>query len=362
MSEPTTGAATGALVVVAPPDLVTFNLDAFPEARFNRLIPTQTISIPSDLVVPVVQVVQLNANPEGGDVYHSADMPEGYLAPTAVALAKLATAAGISFVDERRLDDGKSPGVFGVAVAAEMVLPTWQRQRAIGSKWIDLDRMSWKSPAQRAKYATFLAEHAATRARNRAIRGLLSLRGSYPAPVIARPFAVVSFAPNMAHPEVRARILDALAPTTTALYGPPPAPLLGAGAILTAPEAPDDDEPAGTLEDSLTGGASAEPTWFAADPAPSAPPAAEAARLAIVLREKAARSGLVGGATVPQKTELQRIFGPMGLAVTAAGLREVFGLGTLGEITAAQAQALIEISRDDTFAMLWRELAGVAAA
>jgi hypothetical protein len=278
-------------------------------------------------------------------------MKQGHNAPTARALSKFATAAGVSFLDERRVDDGKDPNVCGVTVVAEMTLPTGQRQRATGSKWVDLGRMSWASPAQRGKFASFLYEHTATRARNRALRALLSLRGSYPAAELARPFAVVSFAPNMSHPEVRAAIIATMAPSVAQLYGPAAAPQLQAGQIITMPEAPEDDG-------SIDGQAQevAEPSWFdaAAAPGPVGPRPTE--HLVTLLREKATRSGIVGGATEPQKASLRQIFNPLGLAATANGLRIVFGLAELGHITGAQAQALIDVAVDAEFPDLWREL------
>jgi len=200
--------------------MVEWTLDDFPVEQFNRLVPTQTLSIPTDLLRPVVQIVQLNPDPKGGDVYTSKDMPAGQGAPTKVGLRKFATAAGISIIDERRTDDGRDPDVIEVTCTAEMLLPTGQRLRAVGTKRIDLDAQVWASPEHRAKYRSFFLEHVASRAENRAIRALLSLKGSYPLEVYRKPFAVVSFAPNMSHPEVRARILDSLAPALSAGYGP----------------------------------------------------------------------------------------------------------------------------------------------
>ncbi|CAN5613254.1 hypothetical protein BH23CHL8_BH23CHL8_19030 [soil metagenome] len=220
---------------------VTYNLDAFPEDRFNRLIPTQVLRMPSDLVVPIVQVVQLDVE---RDTYESSDVPKGSRALNKVGLRKLGTAAGVSIIDERRTDDGSDPDVCEVTCMAEMVLPTGQRVRAPGMKRVDLRRQSWASDNQRKKYASFFQEHVASRAENRAIRALLSLLASYPVAELRRPFAVVTFAPNMSHPEVRSRILDAMAPTVQALYGPEQAKQIGGGeAVTTVPAAPDDDEP-----------------------------------------------------------------------------------------------------------------------
>lgn len=357
MTKPTTAPpATTALVALGETG-VTYNLDAFPEDRYNRLVPTQTIAMPSDLMVPVIQVVKLDPTPDNGDVYHSGDMKPGHNAPTARALSKFATAAGVSFLDERRVDDGKDPNVCGVTVIAEMTLPTGQRQRATGSKWVDMGRMVWSSPAHRGKFAGFLYEHTATRARNRALRALLSLRGSYPAAELARPFAVVSFAPNMNHPEVRVRILEAMAPSVAQLYGPAAAPQLAAGQVVEAVEAPEDDDDPIVVEAQEVN----EPSWFDAPPAASAGPTA-AEQLAAVLRQAAAQSGIVGGITEAQKASLQGIFRPLGLESTAAGLRIVFGLAALGDITGAQAQALINASIAGNFGDLWRELVAAEGA
>jgi hypothetical protein len=65
---------------------------------------------------------------------------------------------------------------------------------------------------------------------------------------------------------------------------------------------------------------------------------------------------MVGAATLPQKERLQAIFKPLGLKATADGLRIVFGLASLGDITGAHAQAVIEASVDAEFAELWRDL------
>jgi hypothetical protein len=349
-------AQTSALVPVAAG--VEFNLDAFPTAQYNRLIPTQTIRMPSDLFVPVVQIVQLSVDEADKDVYSSRDIPNGQKAPTARGLNKLATAGGVSFYDERRTDDGTNPDLIGVTVMASMLLPTGQRITAPGSKQIDLSAQTWATPAQRAKYKSFFYEHVATRARNRAIRALLSLKSSYTVAELARPFAVVSYAPNMNHPEVRARIIDAMAPSVAQLYGPAAAPQLAAGqADIEAPEAPEND---GTVDGVIEGQAQEAdpaPDWFgtATTPAAAAPVVRENP-LPAILREKAASSGMVGAATLPQKERLQAIFKPLGLKATADGLRIVFGLASLGDITGAHAQAVIEASVDAEFADLWREL------
>ena len=329
--------------------VVEWSLDGFPEAAYNRLLPTQTLQIPTDLLRPVVQVVQLNPDPKnGGDVYASKDTPTGHAAPTKVGLRKLATAAGISFVDERRTDDGRDPDVIEVTCVAEMLMPTGQRLRAVGMKRIDLNAQKWESDNHRLKYRSFFQEHVASRAENRAIRALLSLRGSYPIEIYQRPFAVVSFSLNMAHPEVRARILDAMAPAVGALYGPAAAAQLTAGKPIDVTPAPEED-PAPAPPPTLPGeklakaeaSTSAEPGWMQ-DAMGAAPPATLAETDVVALiRDSAAASGMVGPATAPQLAKLKELLGgltPPGTTTTA--LVCIWDESVKASLTAAQAQSL----------------------
>jgi hypothetical protein len=354
-TQPTTApSATSALVPVGEAG-VTYSLDSWPEAQFNRLIPVQQIWMPGDLFVPVVNPVVMDpADREGKslDHYSSKDVPTGRRALTARGLNKVANAASISFYDERRMDDGSDPNVMGVSVMARMTLPTMAVITAPGSQLIDI--RTWFGPAtsaaEIAKFRKQFYANVATRAKNRAVRGILSLKSSYTDAEIARPFAAVTFAPNMAHPEVRARFLDAMAPAVAQLYGPAAAPQLQAGQVVELPEAPEND---GVI-DGQAQDAGPAPSWF--DGAAAAAPTPQANRLPAALREKAASSGMVGAATLPQKERLQAIFKPLGLKATADGLRIVFGLASLGDITGAQSQAVIEAAVDAEFADLWHEL------
>lgn len=331
---------------------IEFNLDRFPEDRFTRLIPTQTIRMPSDLVVPVVQVVKLDVS---RDTYESPDVPKGNRALNRVGLRKLATAAGISIIDERRTDDGSDPDVCEVTCTAEMVLPTGQRVRAPGMKRVDLRRQHWASDNQRKKYASFFQEHVASRAENRAIRSILSLLASYPVSELGKPFAVVTYAPNMAHPDVRARVLDAMAPAVQALYGPEQRAQLTAGEhVTTVPQAPDDEESAAHFVQVETNGHATvdtatgevidegEPDWF-----DEAPAAAGAPDLVAALRSRAEASGLAGSATAQQRPQLSRLLSPLGGDAVAIVLQEAFGLSDRKGITAAQAQAILGLASAD---------------
>lgn len=364
-----------AVTVVEQTAPVVFNLDEFPEANYNRLIPTQTIRMPSDLLVPVVQVVHLDPADRDGkspDHYKSSDVPTGHRAPTARGLNKLATAAGVSFYDERRTDDGSDPNVMGVTVMAELLLPTGQKIRAPGSQLIDLRTWfgSQTSDAEKAKFRKQFFAHVSTRAKNRATRGVLSLRSSYPDRDIAKPFAVVSFAPNMNHPAVRERMLDVMVGASAALYGPAPAAQLAAGEpVTTLPEAEDDAPVEDEARDVTPSEDGDEPAWMRQAPAAvatTAPAEAAAVDLATRIRDTAAASGMRGGAKDPQIETLRGIFRVVGGRATTAGLQVIWPGLNVDELAGAQAQAIINVARqyetDEAFAAEWRAMAGVEQA
>lgn len=336
--------------------VVEWNLDGFPENAYNRLVPVATLQLPTDLLRPVVQVVQLNPDPKnGGDVYQSNDTPAGHAAPTKVGLRKLAMAAGISFVDERRTDDGSNPDVLEVTCVAEMLMPTGQRIRATGMKRIDLAAQKWQSDAHRAKYKSFFLEHVASRAQNRAIRALLSLRGSYPIEVYERPFAVVSFAPNMNHPEVRSRMLDAMAGASAQLYGPAAAKQLAAGPVVNVTPAADED-PAPTTPTALPGESlakaaapGAEPDWLKpSTPAAATPTATKrkgAPSLPERLRESFDASELKGDATASQQLVLRELVADLPWATELYPvLAAAFGPEWDGKLDAPAVQSILNVA------------------
>jgi hypothetical protein len=336
---------------------VEFNLDAFPTSQFNRLVPTQSV-ITTDLLMPMVQVVQLEpADAKGAspDHYSSADVPAGHRAPTARGLRKLASTAGVSFYDERRLDDGSDPNICGVSVMASMLLPTGQRITAPGSQMIDI-RTWFKGDASTAEVAKFRKQfyaHVATRAYSRAIRGLLSLRASYPIADINKPFAIVTYVPNTRHPEVRAAMLQGMAGSIPALYGPEPARQIAAGETIQAPEAPEEDVTEGNFTE-----AAPEPDWLAGTTTEKpAPPS-----FTEQLRSLAAASKRTGGAVRADIEALTPILVPL----TTEPIREVMqhtwgGQEPEGKVlfSAAQAEAIVTLANSmgkEAFQAAWRAL------
>ena len=369
---------TSVLAVIDQPleaGVVTWNLDEFPADRFNRLLPMQTIAIPNDLFKPAYQVIIADPPDREGksaDTYKSTDVPNGHRAPTARLLRKFATAAGITFSDEHRLDDGTNPDVLGVTMQASMVLPSGQRVSAPGSQLIDIK--TWfradSTPAEIAKFRKQFYANVATRAMNRAIRGLLGLRSSYPEGDLAKPFLVVSYVLNMNHQDVRARVLDAFMPMTAQLYGGAPiAPKQLASGEVTVAEAAEDDPAPSTppvmpgerlaaAQGSDVAGDDALPAWATDQPAADAEPT-----LLARIRDTAEAGGMVGGAKKPQLEALGEIFGPLKGRATVGGLQALWPDMNVNAPTANQAQAIIGVSRTyetpEAFQAAWREMTGI---
>lgn len=366
-----------AVTIIDPLTSIQVNLDQWPAEQFNRLIPTQTIRMPSDLFVPVVQVVQLEpADREGKspDHYSSRDVPANHRAPTARGINKLVTAAGVSFFDERRLDDGTDPDVMGVSVMAAMLLPTGQRVTAPGSQMINLKTWfgSSTSDNEKAKFRKQFYAHVSTRARNRAARAILSLRASYPDREIVKPFAVVSYAPNLNHPAVQARFIDAMVPAIDAGYGPSraEAPQLGSGPATTVlPEAPEDDGAGDTGSGDQA--EAAIPTWAGAKttaPTAAPPAAAEGTRtLFELIGESAAESSLRGGVTPQQEKALEKLMAGLDWdAEIVPGLTAAFSEAAVRGLSSGQAAGIITVANSlqsqAEFVDAWKSALGQVAA
>jgi hypothetical protein len=372
-TQPTPAPATSSALVPVATSSVEVSLDDFPVERFNRVVATQTIRMPSDLLAPAFQVVQAElpgADGKSPDIWRDRDIPAGHWALSARMMRKLAGAASVSFYDERRIDDGHDPDILAVGIMATMTLPTGQRISAPGSMQINIREWfsTGSSAAEIAKFRKRFWGHVATRAMKRALQHLLSLKSSYTEAELLKPFVVATYVPNLNHPEIRKAFVAAMVPTIAQLYGPSAAAQLPAGDIVLDDTDPD-EEPAAAPEPAFVAAtgtsspdtdAGPEPSWFGTvdAPAAAAAPVAQPNPLLAVLRAEAASSGMVGPATAPQLQKLAEIFVARGIGrpATDAGLRIVFGITGRADFTGAQAQALIEASVDDTFGDLWREL------
>lgn len=359
---------TAVAVIEQTPDaVVEWNLDNWPVDKFNRLIPTQTLGLATEFIRPLIVTVQLDVET---DTYSSHDLPNGHRAPNAKGLAKLADAAGVNFVDEVRLDDGSNPNRAYVRVYAEMIDATGMKRRAPGSRDYILDSLPM-TDAQRKRAKGYVHEHAATRAKHRALRALLSLAQSYPIADLQKPFAVARYVPNTQHPEIREAYKAAMVGAITALYGPEPAKELAAGpSVVEVAEVPDeaprelgagapaDADPAATQDDDL-------PEFLRPGTAAPAATTSSEPDLATLIRDSAEASGIKGDVSEAQLVSLREIFVGLGGKVTSAGLQVLWSdLNERLDLTGARAQAILNVakSRNGAFADEWRAMAGIEAA
>ena len=392
-------ATTAVTVIEQSPDaIVEWNLDNWPIATFNRLVPTTVLGLATDLIRPIVQTVVLDIE---RDTYASNDLPKGHRAPNVHGLALLAAAAGVDFPDEARMDDGSDPLRASAKTWATMVDGTGRTRTVTGSRDYALASQPM-TDAQRQRAKGYVYEHALTRARHRALRLLLGLPQSYSVADLAKPFAVVSYVPNMQHPELRAAVLKAMVPTVAALYGPAAAKQLSAGNEVI--ELPDDDDdprnvtpapstptvmPGETLaaaqsrplspgrapradadsgtQASAAPGASGtgtepeEPAWMRGGAAQESKADAAPSLRDIVAERLADEGQPTGPVTAEQGARIGAIFAPCGedrVRMVRRGIRAL-GLDT-DNLTAAQARA-IAMAHDELgtapFLAEWTELA-----
>lgn len=363
------------------PNAVQQLMDTYPSRSYNRLFPIDVISQVNPMLAPKVEIVRLNPDPNAGEIYHSDDMKAGHYAPTKVALRRLSDLAGLSVIASRRMDDGADPWYVLWQVELELTVPGRRPRRAIGSKEIRLSGDSVKgwSPARLGKAREHMVRMAESKATNAAIRDLLTLRSSYTQAELSLPFAVFSWQPNMAHPQVAERFLDNLLPATTAAFGPDPKALpAGDQDVEIAPRRPDDDEDPHTTEGEYrevrtnghatvhvatgeivkeTPAAAAEPDWFG-EPVGTTPSLIDRLR---AYAEEAPENGdhdelmdalREGFAGIPKDPNPN-------LVIVAA-----FAVAALPQITARHAAAIVRLGNEigwDRLREQWSEAAAEAA-
>lgn len=367
---------TETAVEVWTPAAVDQAMSEYEPEKFNRLFVRNAVSQVNPFLAPRFEVVQLNPDVNGPDVYRSDDIKQGHVALTKVALRKIADLAGLTTLWSRRDDDGKDPAYVLWQVALLLRVPGRPDRQAIGSHEIRLagDAVKGWSPARLAKARQHMVRMAESKATNAAIRDLLTLGSSYPQAVVQRPWVVMRWEANMANPQVAERFLDNLLPATTAAYGPDQ-PQLAAGPVEIAPHQPDDDEPtdAQYVEVETNGHATVdkdtgeivserpaadEPDWFGAADEETAGPS-------LVDRLKAAGKANKGSgpSTPEQRAALRELTRGLTLEQVLAVLR--LGLGFKGDqlktITTGQAAAIIAVGEDlggEELRRQWIEAAG----
>lgn len=186
------------------------------DTRFNVLRPMESMLTQNPLVQVYANVVSFTE----ADTY---PVDGGKRALNGTALAKIAAAAGISFLAVQRHDDGRDPSVAEVSVHAVMRRPDGSWIHATGKKRVDVaayaaqelssklkknenakpgekkseEQIRRDVETNRLQLAKFRAERAETGAKNRAIRQLLAMKASYSPAELQKPFVVPQITVNM---------------------------------------------------------------------------------------------------------------------------------------------------------------------
>lgn len=172
------------------------------DARYNIVRPSESILAPNPLMSVYANVVKFAET----DCY---PVDGGKMALNGVALAKIASGAGISFLNVARMDDGRDADVAEVSVLAAMKRADGSVIHATGKKRVDVRAYvqqkygpDWKGNPDALKMYNqmrkFSSERAETGAKSRAIRQLLGMKASYTKDELRKPFVIPQVTVNMA--------------------------------------------------------------------------------------------------------------------------------------------------------------------
>lgn len=224
---------------------LSFEIEKYQHQGANILMPSTMIGGLSEFHTPVIEIVQLSANPSDGDVYK--DTQSGRFRLTKQALVKLANCAGISWhpyetkrVDNRsdrnyvayqavggiRKADGSSIAFkaeydMDFEVIQEELVNQYTAKAQQGNdeykkKYIE-DSVKREILFKR-KHKVKLCESGAM---NRVIRSLLGLKNGYTASELSKPFVTVRIVirPDYTDKDVRRQMMSAAVKSMTGIYG-----------------------------------------------------------------------------------------------------------------------------------------------
>ncbi len=224
---------------------LSYEIEKYQHQGANILMPSTMIGGLSEFHTPVIEIVQLSANPSDGDVYK--DTQSGKFRLTKQALVKLANCAGISWhpyetkrVDNRsdrnyvayqavggiRKADGSS-----IAFKAEYDMDFEVIQEELTNQYTAKAQQG--SDEHKKKYIEdsvkreilFKRKHKVklceSGAMNRVIRSLLGLKNGYTAAELSKPFVTVRIVirPDYTDKDVRRQMMSAAVKSMTGIYG-----------------------------------------------------------------------------------------------------------------------------------------------
>lgn len=205
-------------------------------SRYNLLAPRVHVGeMPAGTALAVREVVIDQKSKD--EVYR---VEGGKLALTKTALNKIASAAGITWIEERRTDDRMHPHYCEYNVVGEVMDFDGTRRRIQGTKCVDLrddatgdgtpgkdlDAMmraaasSKRDPsAQIAQQRKFIDSICISKARNRAIADILAIPRAYSPEDLSKPFIVPKLVLDSNNPLAQQAIMASMVGATNALFG-----------------------------------------------------------------------------------------------------------------------------------------------
>lgn len=210
----------------------------FSADRYIVLAPkTHMAHLPAGTTIAVTEV-QVDTNPKKKEVF---PISGGDLMLSKVSLDRVAAAAGITWLDEQRRDDRRHPHYCEMFVRGRMTDFDGTVREITGHKIVDLredagDGVQGKDYAEIVSKAAqakpprdpsgqlmearkFIAEIAASKAKNRAIASGLGIKRSYSRDDLKRPFIIPKLIPDSSDQATKQLMLAQMLGATSALYG-----------------------------------------------------------------------------------------------------------------------------------------------
>ncbi|MFH1834211.1 MAG: hypothetical protein ABH877_04230 [bacterium] len=205
---------------------------------YNLLAPTVHMAIPQGMSLAITEVRVSPLVDDRGAGEDVVKIGGGNLLVRKHKLDQIANGAGISWIQEQRLDGGQHPHYFEAFVRGKITDYDGTVRELVGSKTIDLresvggvpgkdyDEIVSKAAAsnrdptnQLREARKFGAEIAFSKAKNRAIAQALGIKRSYTAAELQKPFVIPKLILDPGDPDARELIMANAAGATSALYG-----------------------------------------------------------------------------------------------------------------------------------------------
>lgn len=228
-------------------ELISLEIDRAKKAGMNMLLPSTHIEGISEFHTPVIDYIQLDPNPESGDVYYHSE--SGKMALAKQGLMKIAGCAGIIWdvAETRRTDNRRErdyvsyQAVGGLRRADGSLFPFKSEydmdfeviEEKLRGQYEKKGKKSKKAGDELQDYVSYCVkrdllykrEHklkiCESGAITRVIRSLLGLRAGYTKQELQKPFVVarIVFRPDYSDPQIRDMMIKKGVDSLTSIYG-----------------------------------------------------------------------------------------------------------------------------------------------